>query len=412
MSLNRRAAILPAALLIIAACGGTGATQAPTQGPTQAPTQGPTQAATDAPTTAPTGATADCTVAVSWNNFQQPRWAAHDQPGIKETVEAAGGTYIDADADLSNEQQITDVDTLISRGADVLILLAQDTTAILPAVETANQEGIPVIAYDRLIEDPEVLYITFDNVAVGRLEAEAILAAVPEGNYVLIKGDPGDPNASTFLPQGWDEAGLKTKVDAGEITILNMSGDSWPDEAGTYTAAWATETAQDNMEAIIDRAVAEGNTIDAILAENDSTAIGVVAALEAKSYGFPPLSGQDGDTQNLNNVALGKQYVDVWKNARELGKATGAAALALCEGQDMASLTMEEGLVDPSVAPDSLTAQDFETPGGNTVKSFILKPTPITRENLNLVLDGGWVTKDQLCQGVDTASAAAPEACK
>jgi D-xylose transport system substrate-binding protein len=409
MKLNRRAAtLLPAlAVLAVACTPAAPATQPPA---TQAPaTQAP---ATQAPATATAAAGGECTVAVSWNNFQQPRWAAHDQPGIQETVEAAGGTYIDADANLSNEQQNTDVDTLISRGADVLVLLAQDTTAILPAVQRAKQAGIPVIAYDRLIEDPDVLYITFNNVAVGRAQAEAVLEAVPEGNYVLIKGDPGDPNASTFLPQGWDEAGLKDKVDAEEITILNMSGESWPDEAGTYTDAWATETAQDNMEAIIDRAVADGNQIDAILAENDSTALGVVAALEAKSYGFPPLSGQDGDTANLNNVALGKQYVDVWKNARELGKAAGAAALALCEGQDMASLTMEEGLVDPDVAPDSLTAQDFETPGGNTVKSFILKPTPITRENLELVLEGGWVTKEQLCQGVDTAAADAPEACK
>ncbi|MDP8905155.1 MAG: substrate-binding domain-containing protein [Chloroflexota bacterium] len=396
---RRVPAAVSALALILAACQ------------TGAPAGTTPPAATTAPadTGSPTG---DCTVAVSWNNFQQPRWAAHDQPGIRETVEAAGGAYIDADANLSNEQQITDVDTLISRGADVLILLAQDTQAILPAVQRAKQEGIPVIAYDRLIEDPDVLYITFNNVGVGRAQAEAILSAVPTGNYVLIKGDPGDPNAHTFLPQGWDEAGLKSKVDAGEITILNMSGSEWPQDAGTYTDAWATETAQDNMEAIIDRAVADGNQIDAILAENDSTALGVVAALEAKSYGFPPLSGQDGDPANLNNVALGKQYVDVWKNARELGKAAGAAALALCEGQDMANLTLEEGLVDPSVAPDSLTAQDFETPGGNTVKSFILKPTPLTRENLQLVVDAGWISKEDLCRGVDATAADAPEACK
>lgn len=399
--LNRRTAALVTTILVVgAACGGGGgATAAPTGAATAAPTAAGTQEA-------------GCTVAVSWNNFQQPRWAAHDQPNIKQTVEDAGGTYIDADANLSNERQINDVNSLISRGADVLILLAQDTQAILPAVQDAKEAGIPVIAYDRLIEDPDILYITFDNVKVGEAEAAPILAAVPEGNYVLIKGDPGDPNASTFLPQGWDNAGLKEKVDAGDITILNMSGDSWPDEAGTYTDAWATETAQDNMEAIIDKAVADGNQIDAILAENDSTALGVVAALEAKSYGFPPLSGQDGDPANLNNVALGKQFVDVWKNANELGKAAGAAALALCDSPDMANLTLEEGLVDPSVAPDSLTAQDFETPGGNTVKSFILKPTPLTKDNLQLAIDGGQITKEDLCRGVDAASADAPEACK
>jgi D-xylose transport system substrate-binding protein len=409
-STRRAAALLAATAIVLSAC------QAATPGgasprATQTAAGG---GATSAPGSPDAGG-GDCTVAVSWNNFQQPRWAAHDEPGIRDTVEGGGGTYISADAANSNEQQITDVNTLMSRGADVLILLAADTEAILPAVAAAKQEGIPIIAYDRLIEDPEVLYITFDNVAVGRLEAEAILEAVPEGNYVLIKGDPGDPNASTFLPQGWDEAGLKEKVDAGDITILNGpegGTGEWPTDYGTYTEDWATETAQDNMEAIIDRANADDVTIEAILAENDSTALGVVAALEAKSYGFPPLSGQDGDPANLNNVALGKQYVDVWKNANELGKAAGAAALALCEGQDMASLTLEDGLVDESVAPDSLTAQDFETPGDNTVKSFILKPTPLTKENLQLAVDGGQISQEDLCRGVDAAAADAPPACK
>ena len=168
---------------------------------------------------------------------------------------------------------------------------------------------------------------------------------MPKGNYVLIKGDPGDPNASTFLPQGWDQAGLKDKVASGDIVLLNG-----PD--GTFTDAWKTEKAQSNMEAIIDKAVADGNKIDAILAENDSTALGVVGALTAKSYGFPPLSGQDGDPANLNNVALGKQYVDVFKNANELGKAAGAAALKLCADPKKLGLTLPDGLVDPVGRPD------------------------------------------------------------
>jgi D-xylose transport system substrate-binding protein len=371
-------------------------------------------AATDGAGATDGAATTECTVGVSWNNFEQPRWAATDQPNIQQVVEDAGGTYIDADATNSNEQQLTDVDQLISQGANVLIVLAQDQNAILPALQQAKDNGIPVIAYDRLIEDPEVLYITFNNIGVGEAEAEAILEAVPTGNYVLIKGDPGDPNASTFLPQGWDNAGLKDKVDAGEITILNgpESGEGeWPADYGTYTDEWDTQTAQENMEAIIDAAEADGETIDAILAENDSTALGVVAAVEAKSYGYPPLSGQDGDPANLNNVALGKQYVDVWKNSNELGKAAGQAALDLCAGTAMADLALPEGLIDPSVAPAAgLEVQDFETPNGTTVKAFILQPTPITAENLELVIEGGWITQEELCEGVDAATA--PPACQ
>jgi D-xylose transport system substrate-binding protein len=394
---NRRvAALLATAVIVMAACSSGGASTAPTTAPTTAPSS-----AASAPASGAAGA---CTVAVSWNNFQQPRWAAHDKPNIQQTVEAGGGTYIDADANLSNEQQLTDVDTLISKGANVLILLAQDNKAILPALKKATDAGIPVIAYDRLIEDPGILYITFDNVLVGKAEATAILTKVPKGNYVLIKGDPGDPNASTFLPSGWDAAGLKDKVASGDIKILNG-----PD--GTFTDAWKTEKAQSNMEAIIDKAVADGNKIDAILAENDSTALGVVGALTAKSYGFPPLSGQDGDPANLNNVALGKQYVDVFKNANELGKAAGAAALKLCADPKNLALTLPDGLVAADVAPTGgLTAQDFKTPGGVTVKSFILQPTPLTAENLQVAVDAGQISKADLCKGVDAATA--PAACK
>jgi D-xylose transport system substrate-binding protein len=383
---NRRfAALVAVAAVVMAACSSS---------------------ATPAPSTGGGGASAaaGCVVGVSWNNFQQPRWAAHDKPNIQKTVEAGGGSYIDADANLSNEQQLTDVDTLISKGAKVLILLAQDNKAILPALQKAKDAGIPVIAYDRLIEDPSILYITFDNVLVGKAEAAAVLTKVPKGNYVLIKGDPGDPNASTFLPQGWDEAGLKDKVASGDIKLLNG-----PD--GTFTDAWKTEKAQANMEAIIDKAVADGNKIDAILAENDSTALGVVGALTAKSYGFPPLSGQDGDPANLNNVALGKQYVDVFKNANELGKAAGAAALALCADPKTLALTLPDGLVDPSVAPTAgLTALDFKTPGGVTVKSFILQPTPLTADTLQVAIDAGQISKADLCKGVEAATA--PAACK
>ena len=381
MVIRRLAAILGVAALVLAACQPTG------------------QASEPAATGGDGGG--DCFVGVSWNNFQQPRWAATDKPNIQETVEAGGGTYTDADANLDTEQQLTDVESMLGQGIDVLILLAQDTTVVGPALEAAAEAGVPVIAYDRLIEDESVLYITFDNVGVGRAEAEAMFEKVPEGNYVLIKGDPGDPNASTFLPQGWDEAGLADKVESGEITIF----------ADQFTDAWDTQTAQDNMEAIIDDANDQGVQIDAVLAENDSTALGVVAALQAKNYDIVPVSGQDGDPANLKNVAQGLQYVDVWKNSNELGKAAGAAALELCAGTPMDELALPEGLIDETVAPAAgLEVQPFETPGGITVNSFILQPTPITAENLELVIEGGWITKEELCEGVEADSA--PPACQ
>jgi D-xylose transport system substrate-binding protein len=358
------------------------------------------------------GGEGDCSVGVSWNNFQQPRWAATDQPNMKQTIEDGGGTFTEFDADLDTAQQLTDVETLINQGIDVLVLLPQDSSVVGPALEAAAAADIPVIAYDRLVEDPNVLYITFDNIGVGRAEAEGLFEVVPEGNYVLIKGDPGDPNASIFLPLGWDEAGLQDKIDSGEITIVDEQ----------FTDAWDTETAQNNMEAIIDAANADDVQIDAVLAENDSTALGVAAALQAKNYDpYPPVSGQDGDPANLNNVAKGFQYIDVWKNSNELGKVAGAAALQLCEGTELADITLPDDLIDPSVAPEAgLTAADFTTPGPdgepdsgdeNTVKSFILQPTPVTAEELDLVFEAGWyATQEEICEGV-TADMPGAEDC-
>src|SRR3954447_6237838 len=347
MKLTRIGSLVAASVIAVGACS-TGGSATPA-------------ASGGAGASGGTAGGAGCTVGVSWNNFQQPRWAAHDKPNIQQTVEAAGGKYIDADANLSNEQQATDIDTMISKGAKVLILLAQDPKLVLPSVKKAKAAGIPVIGYDRLIEDTSAFYLSFDNVGVGKAEADAVIKKVPKGNYVLIKGDPGDPNAKTFLPSGWDQAGLKDKVASGDIKIIGPAD-------GAYTDAWKTDKAQSNMEAIIDAAKSANQKIDAILAENDSTALGVVGALTSKSYGYPPLSGQDGDTANLNNVAQGKQYVDIWKNSNELGKTAGAAALALCKGGDMASLTLQSGLIDPSVAPKAgLTAQPFTTPGSNKV---------------------------------------------
>ena len=339
-----------------------------------------------------------CNVGVSWNNFEQPRWAATDKPNMQATIEEAGGTYTDFDARLDSAQQQTDVETLINGGADVLVLLAQNQDAAIAALEVAQQNDVPVIAYDRLIEDPNVLYITFDNVGVGKAQAEAVLGAVPSGNYVLIKGDPGDANASTFLPMGWDQAGLQDKIDAGEITIVGNQ----------FTDGWKTETAQNNMEAIIDANNAEGVTIDAILAENDSTALGVVGALQAKGLDPVPLSGQDGDQGNLQNVAAGWQFVDVWKDSRQLGKVAGSAALQLCDGVAMEDLVIPDALIPESVLPAAGSqAAPFETPGGNTVTSLILSPQPVTQDSLDIVLDAGWIDQETLCANVDDPERAA-----
>ncbi len=314
---------------------------------------------------------AACTVGVSWNNYQEERWAKWDEPALKAAIEKGGGKYISNDAKSSAETQASNVDNLISQGAKVVVILAQDGTAIKPSVAKAIQNGVPAIAYDRLIEDPKALYITFDNVLVGKLEAQAVFKAKPEGNYVVIKGNKADANAD-FLRGGYDQV-IGDAVKSGKIKIVGE----------TYTDNWDPSKAQTEMEQFL---TANQNKVDAVLSENDGMAGGVVAALTAQGLaGKVPVSGQDGDKAALNRVALGTQTVDVWKDARLLGKTAGDAAAQLCKNSDPSKVTG--------------TAK-FKTPGGNELNSILLQPNPITKDNLKDVLDAGWITKEDLCKGV------------
>jgi len=338
-------------------------------------------------TSAPGATTAaGCTVGVSWNNYQQPRWAKADEPAMKTAIEAGGGKYIRTDAQDKEDQQLSDIDSLINQGAKVLIVLAKDNKAILPAIEKAKAANIPVISYDRLIEDASTFYITFDNEGVGTLMAEEILKAVPSGNYVVIKGHKADPNAD-FLRGGMDKAGLKAKVDSGDIKIVFED----------YTDTWRTEAAQENMETALAQS---NNDVDAVLSENDSMAIGVVAALDKVGLaGTVPVSGQDGDEANLNNVAKGLQLVDVWKDAFALGETAGAAAIQLCTGTKLADITAPSTLKDHVKPEAGNKAQPFTTPNGTTVQSIVLKPTPITAANLDIPISLNWITKEKACAG-------------
>ena len=343
-----------ALMLVVAACGDD---------------EGEETTTTAAATT--TAAEEGFIVGVSWNNYNEERWAKWDEPDMKAAIEAGGGTYISTDAGSSAEQQIADVEQLIAQGADALIILAQDGTAIKPAVASALEQGIPVVAYDRLIEDPGALYITFDNVEVGRMQARAIFALVPEGNYVFIKGNSADANAD-FLRSGQQEI-LQAALDSGAIVNVGEM----------YTDNWDPAVAQTNMEQILTQ---NDNNVDAVVASNDGTAGGVVTALAAQGLaGIVPVSGQDGDAAALNRIALGTQTVSVWKDARELGRAAGEAAVLLAQGTALADI------------PNTVI---FDSPGGNQMVSILLTPVPITQDNLQLVVDAGWIDVATLCQGV------------
>ncbi|MBA4270500.1 MAG: D-xylose ABC transporter substrate-binding protein [Bosea sp. (in: a-proteobacteria)] len=310
-------------------------------------------------------------IGVSWSNFQEERWKT-DEAAIKAAIEKVGGTYLSADAQSSPAKQLTDVESLIARGAKALIVLAQDAQAIRPAVQKAVDEGIAVVGYDRLIEIPQAFYLTFDNVEVGRMMAREILKAKPEGNYVFIKGSSTDPNAN-FLYQGSIEV-LKPALDSGKIKNVGEAS----------TDGWLPANAQKNMEQILTR---NANKVDAVIAANDGTAGGAIAAMAAQGLaGSVPVSGQDADRAALNRIALGTQTVTIWKDARDLGRTAAEIAIKLAGG---AKLTEIAG-----------AASWNQGPAKQAMTALFLKPVPVTQENLKVVIDAGWAPKSAVCQGV------------
>ena len=211
------------------------------------------------------------------------------------------------------------------------------------------------------------------------MQARAVLAVKPKGNYVFIKGSPTDPNAD-MLNVGQREV-LADAIYRKEVMIVGEQ----------YTEGWAPEVAQKNMEQILTK---NANKVDAVVASNDGTAGAAIAALRAQNLVGVPVSGQDADVAALNRVARGEQTVTVWKDARELGRVAGTYAALLAGGGKRSEV------------------KDVRmwSSGKVLVPSVFLKPVAITRDNLAIVIDAGWATKAQVCAGVDAAKA--PPACK
>lgn len=311
----------------------------------------------------------DKIVGVSWRHFQEERWRI-DEAGMLDALEGTGWEYISADAQADPQKQITDIEGLIASGADVLIILPQDSFAIVPAIQQANAAGIPVIAYDIPVDLTDILFISFDNIAVGRLMGEALAEAQPTGNWVILNGDPSMSIVNLFK-EGQMQA-VQPLIDSGAIDVV----------AEEYITNWKPDVAQTTMDQIL---TATANEIDAVLSMNDGMAGGAAAAMAAQGMHGVALSGQDGDVAALNRIARGDQTVSVWKNSFSLGQTGAIAAMALGEGTPMAEV---EGAVP------------YETPSGQMQSAILLEPIAITRDNLDLVVDSDWVSKEDLCQGV------------
>jgi D-xylose transport system substrate-binding protein len=307
-------------------------------------------------------------IGVSWGDFQEARWR-WDATAMRSTIERDGNKYVTTNAGGSSEQQLRDIEKMIEDGIDALIIQPLDKEAILPAIDRAAAAGVPILGYDRMIEDERVFYLTFDNVGVGRIIAAIVKQAQPEGNYAIVLGDPSDANVR-FLRQGMEEV-IGAAVAGGQIKIVGEA----------HADGWKPENAKVVMEQIL---ADSGNQVDAVLAENDGLAGAAIEALETAGL-FVPVGGQDGDPAALNRVARGTQKVSVWKNNFELAKRAGKIASLLADGTPM------------NLIPEAAQFSGGEK--GITVWSILMAPTPITAENLDLVIDADHVTKEDVCKG-------------
>ncbi|MGM9590153.1 MAG: multiple monosaccharide ABC transporter substrate-binding protein [Faecousia sp.] len=363
-----------AMILTLAACGASepAATEAPKA---DAP-------AAEAPA-APADNGGSNLVGVAMPTKDLQRWN-QDGANMKSELEAAGYTVDLQYAANDIATQVSQIENMISGGVECLVIASIDGEALGTVLEQAKAAGIPVIAYDRLIMNSDAVsyYATFDNWDVGVKQGEYIVEALDLANagdktfnIEYITGDPGDNNINFFFDGAISV--LQPYIDAG--TLVCPSGQT--EKQAVATANWASDAAQARFENILATYYADGTQLDAVLASNDSTALGVANALAASYTGnYPVLTGQDCDIASVKNMVDGKQSMSVFKDTRTLASKVVEMVDALMKG------------TEPPI-------NDTETYDNGTgiIPSFLCEPVACTPDMIQeLLVDSGYYTADQI----------------
>ncbi len=292
------------------------------------------------------------------DTLKEERWQRDRELFVKRAEELGAEVLVQA-SNGNDALQNSQAENLLTQGIDVLVVVPHNAVTAAPIVAAAHKAGVKVISYDRLIRNADVdLYISFDNVEVGRLQASYLLKKVPKGNYVLIGGAPTDNNAQMFR-QGQMEV-LKPAVDKGDVKIVS---DQWAKDWQASEALKHTENALTKMQ----------NKVDAVVASNDGEAGGVISALKQQNLaGKVLVSGQDGDLAACQRIVEGSQAMTVYKPIRVLASKAAEVAVAVAKGQPIAeaSRTVNNGKKD--------------------VPSILLTPVQVDRNNMadTIVKDG------------------------
>ncbi len=262
------------------------------------------------------------------------RWN-QDGSNMKEQLEKKGYEVDLQFADGTADNQVNQLENMISNGCKVLVIASIDGNSLGTVLATAKEKGVKVIAYDRLIMNTDAVtyYATFDNFMVGVKQGQYIedqlglKSNAGPFNIELIAGSPDDNNAHIFFEGAMSV--LKKYIDNG--TLVVKSGQTSFEQVATQD--WKTDNAQSRFEALIASNYADGTQLDAVMASNDSTALGVANAL-ANSYNgkYPILTGQDCDIANVKNMINGKQSMSIFKDTRDLAAKTTEMVDAILKG--------------------------------------------------------------------------------
>ena len=310
------------------------------------------------------------------------RWN-QDGSNMKAELEAKGYEVDLQYAGNDSATQASQIENMIANGDQLLVVASIDGDSLGTVLAQAKEANIPVIAYDRLIMNTDAIsyYATFDNYLVGKTQGEFLVDALDlenaDGpfNLEIITGDPGDNNVNFFYGGAMDV--LQPYIDEGKLVV--PSGQIAKEEVAT--ANWATDAAQSRFENILSSNYADGTNLDAVLASNDSTALGVENALAANYTGeYPIITGQDCDIANVANIVAGKQAMSVFKDTRAL-----------------ASQVVE--MVDAIISGEEVPVNDTETYDNGTgiIPSYLCEPVAVTIDNYKeMLIDSGYYTEDQI----------------
>jgi D-xylose transport system substrate-binding protein len=307
---------------------------------------------------------------------ETPRYETNDKPdfekAVKEQCSGCEVTYFNAGGDA--EKQQSQGEAALTQGAEVIVLDPMDSKSAAVIVEKAHAQDVPVVSYDRLIENSEVAgYVSFDNEQVGVQQAETLSSKLKEdghakGPIIMINGDPADPNAALF------KKGAHKGFEAAGVEIAKEYD----------TPGWTAENAQREAQQAITALGKEG--FWGIYAANDDTGGGAIAAMKGAGINPEerPVTGQDATVAGLQRILAGQQYMTIYKAIEPEAKIAAEMAIELGETGELSS----------ELAPEKINN------GKTDVPSHLLESTPVTKDNVkSTVVADGFVSPSELCEG-------------